>query len=160
MHQLLQYVAVMRRTLGGATEEVVSKASTFGRDLQRLADKGLFTLNAGDALGRNADGCAKGGAANGGSIHKPPAKADAAFRPNPAGKRMAGALRRCRFADWYLTNGARGASHCIPPFAFALSASARTGPDSTPPMAAAVDRRRATPTQLRRFAYDFSARPP
>jgi hypothetical protein len=29
---------VMQRTLVGATEEVVSKASTFGRDLQRLAD--------------------------------------------------------------------------------------------------------------------------
>jgi len=32
--------------------------------------------------------------------------------------------------------------------------------DSTLPMAAAVDRRRTTPTQLRRFAYDLSARTP
>jgi hypothetical protein len=25
-------------------------------------------------------------------------------------------------ADWYFTNGARGASHCTPPFTFALPA--------------------------------------
>jgi len=45
-----------------------------------------------DALGRNADGCAKGGAANGGSIRKPPDNADAALRPNPAGKTDGGRI--------------------------------------------------------------------
>jgi hypothetical protein len=49
-------------------------------------------------MDRNADGCAKGGAVNGGSIHKPPAKADAAFRPKPEGKPTGGriALRICQ----------------------------------------------------------------
>jgi hypothetical protein len=43
-------------------------------------------------LGRNADGRAKRGAVNGGSIHKPRAKADAAFRPNPQGKPAGGRI--------------------------------------------------------------------
>jgi hypothetical protein len=34
-------------------------------------------------------------------LRKPPDKAGAAFRPNPSGRPMAGALRRCRFACWH-----------------------------------------------------------
>jgi hypothetical protein len=59
-------------------------------------------------LGRNADGCAKGGAVNGGSIHKPPAKADAAFRPNPEGKADCGRIASLPLRLLASANGAHG----------------------------------------------------
>src|SRR5688572_15512700 len=38
---------------------------------------------------------------NGGSIRKPLAKADAAFRPNPEGKAACGRIASLSLADWY-----------------------------------------------------------
>ena len=47
-----------------------------------------------------------------------PPKQTPHFGPTLRERRIAGALPRCRFADWYFTNGARGASHCLPLFIF------------------------------------------
>ena len=38
---------------------------------------------------------------NGGSIRKPFAEADAAFRPNPKGKAACGRIASLSLADWY-----------------------------------------------------------
>jgi hypothetical protein len=60
-------------------------------------------------LGRNADGCAKRGAVNGGSIHKPPDNAEAALRSNPKGKTDCGRIALLPFRLLASANGAHGA---------------------------------------------------
>ena len=75
----------------------------------RTAARDLFTLKKRDALVRNADGCAKGGAVNGGSIHKPLDKADAALRTNPKGKTDCGRSALLPLRLLASANGARGA---------------------------------------------------
>jgi hypothetical protein len=71
-------------------------------------DWAYLTLKQG-ALGRNTDGCAKSVAANGGSICKTLAKADAAFRPNPKGKTDCGRIALLPLRLLASANGACGA---------------------------------------------------
>jgi len=82
---------------------------SLGTTVLRTAARDLLALKTRDALGRNADGCAKGGAVNGGSIHKPSYKADAAFWPNPKGKADCGRIALLPLRLLASANGAHGA---------------------------------------------------